>query len=64
MISDEAYRENLSASGLPPPLVDLLAGMIVAAREGAFARTGPALADLIGHEPTPARDALSGPASS
>jgi uncharacterized protein YbjT (DUF2867 family) len=58
VVSDAEYRANLLGNGLPPPLVDMLVGMIEASREGAFARTAPALKQLIGHEPVGAKEAL------
>lgn len=58
VVSDAAYRTTLLGNGLPPPVVDMLVGMIEASREGAFARTAPALKQLIGHEPSDAKEAL------
>lgn len=47
VISDDEYRASL-----PPQFADMLLGMIVASRAGAFARTDPTLAQLIGRPPT------------
>jgi uncharacterized protein YbjT (DUF2867 family) len=58
VVDDAAYRASLLANGLPPPLVDIRLGMLQASREGAFARTDPALEQLIGREPVSARAAL------
>lgn len=58
VVSEDAYRSSLLASGVPAPLVDIRIGMLAASRAGAFSRTDPTLARVIGHEPVTARAAL------
>lgn len=52
VVTREAYRAALVANGAPPPVADMLCGMVEASRQGAFARTDPTLARLIGRAPT------------
>lgn len=54
VISDEEYRATL-----PPQFADMLLGMVVASRAGAFARTDPTLARMIGRAPIDVKTALS-----
>jgi uncharacterized protein YbjT (DUF2867 family) len=58
VITDEQYVANLLAHGVPEPQARMLAGMFAASRQGEFAQVDPALADLIGHPPTPLRDVM------
>ncbi|MEU7837292.1 NAD(P)H-binding protein [Nonomuraea sp. NPDC049129] len=57
-ITDEQYVANLLSHGVPEPQARMLVGMFAASRQGEFAQVGPALADLIGHPPTPLRDVM------
>jgi uncharacterized protein YbjT (DUF2867 family) len=59
VVSREAYRETLVANGAPPPVADMLVGMVEASRRGAFSRTDPTLARMIGHAPISVKDALT-----
>jgi NAD(P)H dehydrogenase (quinone) len=58
VVTDEEYRAGLIEHGAPEPAADLLLGMFAASRRGEFARTDPALGELIGRPPTPFRDVL------
>ena len=61
VVSDADYRASLVATGLPPPVADMLTGIFEASRNGAFARTDPALARIIGRAPVELADALHSP---
>lgn len=52
VVSDDEFRARLVASGVPDARADIAVGMVIAARRGAFAKTDPALARLIGRSPT------------
>lgn len=58
VVSDEAYAAGLVARGVPESAVDMVLGIFVASRQGAFAPADPTLARLIGRKPTPLRDVL------
>ena len=58
VVSDDAYRGALVASGLPAPVADMLVGMVEASRRGAFSRTDATLGRLIGRAPVTAKEAL------
>jgi len=58
VVSDDAYRGTLVASGLPAPVADMFVGMIEASRRGAFSRTDATLSRLIGHPPVDVKEAL------
>lgn len=58
VVSDAAYRAGLIAHGLPEPVADVLLGLFVVSRQGAFAPPDPTLTRLIGRPPIPLRDAL------
>jgi len=58
VVSDAEYRAGLIAHGLPEPVADMLLGLFVASRQGAFAPADPTLARLLGRPPTPLRDVL------
>lgn len=60
VVSADEYRGALAAAGMPPHVVGMLAGMVEASRQGAFARTDPTLGRLLGHPPTTIRAALRG----
>jgi len=57
VVPDAEYQAGLVAHGVPVA-ADMLLGLFLAARQGAFARVDPALARLIGQPPTPLRDVL------
>jgi NAD(P)H dehydrogenase (quinone) len=48
VVSDADYRARMVEHGVPEWRADLLLGLFVASRQGAFASAGPALADLLG----------------
>lgn len=52
VIGDHAWREERIAAGMLPMAADMLLGTFRAARRGDFAATSPALARLLGREPT------------
>ncbi|MFC5828697.1 NAD(P)H-binding protein [Nonomuraea insulae] len=52
VISDEEYRHDLLAAGLPAPAADMLVGMFAAGRRGDFGPADPALATLLGRPAT------------
>jgi uncharacterized protein YbjT (DUF2867 family) len=58
VVSDDAFRGALVASGLPAPVADMLVGMIEASRHGAFSRTDATLGRLLGHAPVDAKAVL------
>lgn len=57
-VSDETYREHLIAQGLPEARLEITLGLFRASRNGDFAQTSNALADLIGRPPMKLRDYL------
>ncbi|MGP3931213.1 NmrA family NAD(P)-binding protein [Nonomuraea sp. KM88] len=50
---DDAFRRQLTEHGVPDEYAGHLIDIFVAARAGEFATVDPALAGLLGHEPTP-----------
>jgi NAD(P)H dehydrogenase (quinone) len=52
-VPDEQFREQLTAGGAPAEVSDQLLGIFSASRDGEFATPDPALATLLGREPTP-----------
>lgn len=52
VISDEEYRHDLLAAGLPAHAADILVGMFAASRRGDFGPADPALATLLGRPTT------------
>jgi Predicted nucleoside-diphosphate-sugar epimerases len=51
VVSDEEYKERLSAQGVPEFRLEIAMGMFLASRRGEFAKTSTALANLIGRPP-------------
>jgi uncharacterized protein YbjT (DUF2867 family) len=51
-VADDQFRERLTASGAPAEAADQLLGIFAASRAGEFAAVSPALAALLGREPT------------
>ena len=51
-VADDQFRERLTASGVPAEAADQLLGVFAASRAGEFAAVSPALAALLGREPT------------
>lgn len=60
VVPDEQFRAALVGRGTPEPIADLVLGMFVASRKGAFAPADPTLQQLIARETTPFRDVLAG----
>lgn len=58
VVTDEAYRAYLTAQGFPEMRVAITLGLFRASRNGDFAQTSNALADLIGRPPVTLRDFL------
>ncbi|MFC0212061.1 SDR family oxidoreductase [Paenibacillus chartarius] len=58
VVSDETYREYLLAHGFPEARLEIILGLFRASRNGDFAQTSTALADLIGRPPMKVRDFL------
>jgi NAD(P)H dehydrogenase (quinone) len=55
---DEQFREQLISHGVPVQMADGLLGIFTASRAGEFAHVDPAMAALIGRDPTGARTVL------
>ncbi len=58
-VTEDEYRENLLAQGTPERFAEMFLGMFRASRRGDFATGDATLERLIGHPPTPIRDALA-----
>ncbi|CAG7642240.1 Quinone oxidoreductase 2 [Paenibacillus solanacearum] len=58
VVTDEAYRAYLTAQGFPEIRIAITLGLFHASRNGDFAQTSNALADLIGRPPLTLRDFL------
>jgi NAD(P)H dehydrogenase (quinone) len=58
-VPDEEFRGHLTATGVPAEAADQLLGTFAASRAGEFAAGDPALAALLGREPTPLSAVLS-----
>ncbi|GIP22297.1 SDR family oxidoreductase [Paenibacillus sp. J22TS3] len=58
VVTDEAYRVYLTAQGFPEARIAITLGLFRASRNGDFAPTSNALADLIGRPPLMLRDFL------
>lgn len=58
VVSEEQFRADATARGVPEPAVRMLIGLFAAARLGQFARVEPALGELIGRPPTSLRTVL------
>jgi len=58
-VTDEAWRDEKIAAGMPAIYADMLLGTFRAARHGDFAATDPALDALLGRAPKTIRDVLS-----
>jgi hypothetical protein len=59
-VADEEFREQLTATGVPADAADQLLGIFAASRAGEFSAADPALATLLGREPTPLSAVLPG----
>ena len=57
--SDEEWKAGLVSRGVPEASATMLLGMFAASRQGEFAAVDPALAGLLGHQPTAFRDVLA-----
>ena len=58
VVPDAAYRDGLVAHGVPESAAEMLLGIFLASRQGAFAPADPTLARLLGRSPFPLRDVL------
>ncbi|WP_339322773.1 SDR family oxidoreductase [Paenibacillus sp. FSL W8-0194] len=58
VVTDEEYRAYLTAQGFPEVRIAITLGLFRASRNGDFAQTSNALADLIGRPPMTLRDFL------
>lgn len=58
VVSDEEYRESLISQGFPEARINITLGIFQASRNGDFAHTSTALADLIGRSPVNLKDFL------
>lgn len=58
-LSDEAWRDEQLAKGVPPPVADMLLGAYRAARRGDFAAVDPLLETLLGRRPKSMHDVLA-----
>lgn len=58
VVTDKAYRAYLTAQGFPEVRIAITLGLFRASRNGDFAQTSNALADLIGRPPLTLRDFL------
>lgn len=58
-VSDEEWKAGLVSRGVPEASATMLLGMFAASRQGEFAAVDPALAGLLGHQPTAFRDVLA-----
>ncbi|MDF5723545.1 MAG: NAD(P)H-binding protein [Rhizonema sp. PD37] len=59
VLSDEAWRDEKVAQGVPAPMAEMLLGTFRAARRGDFATIDPALEELLGRRPQTMRDVLA-----
>lgn len=57
-VSDEEYRTQLIAQGVPGPAADFSLGMFRASRRGEFAEIDPTLTQVLGRPSTSVRDVL------
>jgi uncharacterized protein YbjT (DUF2867 family) len=57
-VTDDAFREQLTAGGVPAAATDQLLGIFAASRAGEFSSPDPTLATLLGREPTPLSSVL------
>jgi NAD(P)H dehydrogenase (quinone) len=58
-VSDDRWRDERIAAGMPALYADMLLGTFRAARRGDFAATDPALATLLGRAPRSMREVLA-----
>ena len=59
ILSDDEWRAERVAQGVPAPMADMLLGMYRAARRGDFAAVDPTLEALLGRRPQTMRDMLA-----
>lgn len=59
VVSDEEWRDDKVAQGVPAPMAEALLGMWRAARRGDFATVDPTLEKLLGRRPRTMRDVLA-----
>jgi uncharacterized protein YbjT (DUF2867 family) len=57
-VSDDEWRANMRAHGMPDAVVDLLLGVFLASRRGEFSAVDPTLEDLLGRAPSTMREVL------
>ena len=58
-VTDDEWRDDRIAAGMPPFYADMLLGMFRAARRGHFAEVDPTLGQLLGRPPRSFRDVLA-----
>ena len=63
-VTDDEFRTQLTASGVPSVVAEQLLGIFAASRAGEFATPDPTLASLLGREPTPLATVLRAALSS
>ena len=56
--TDETYREALAGAGLPPIVVDLIAGIIASIKAAEFTKVGHSLETILGRKPKTVADFL------
>lgn len=59
-VTDEQWRADKVAQGVPAPMADLLLSSYRASRQSDFATVDPTLAQLLGRRPHTMRDVLAG----
>ena len=59
-VSDDDWRDEAIAHGVPAPMAEMLLGMYRTARRGDFAAVDPTLETLLGRRPQTMRDVLAG----
>lgn len=59
VLTDEQWKQEQVAQGLPAPVAELLLGSYRASRRGEFATIDPTLAQLLGRRPQTMRDVLT-----
>ena len=58
-VTDEAFRQKMTAAGTPEPVVNMMLGFYLAARNGEFAANDPTLQQLLGRAPLGMRELMA-----